>query len=127
MENRITIRPVDVPPSQTRGRRSIDSPFFTAKPRQHKDGPRVNGQEPDLVTRDEIERCYYEQRRHHLTGYQGSWLPREALCETHRNKSGWIKCEEQAELAAINKDALRSLPIATTFIAEVPKRESTVF
>ena len=65
-------------------------------------GP-VSGQEPALVTPDEIERCYYEQGRHHLAGYQGSWLPRKALCKTHRNKSAWIDCEEQAELARSTK------------------------
>ncbi len=127
VENGITGRPVVVPPNQARGSCSGDSPLLTAKPRQHKDGPRVSGQKPDLTTRDEIERCHYKQRRRHLPDYQGSWLPCKALCETHRNKSSWIDCEEQAELAAINKDALRSLSIATMCIAEVPKTVSTVF
>src|SRR5258708_7708297 len=117
VENGITSRPVDVPPNQARGSCSCDSPLLTAKPRQHKDGPRVSGQEPDLLTRDEIERCYYKQRRRHLARYQGSWLPCKALCEPHRNKSAWIDCEEQVELATINKDALRSLFIATMCIA----------
>ena len=100
MKNGIISRPVHVPPNQVRGNRSSDSPFFTAKPCQHKNGRRVKGCEPNPVIRDEIECCYNEQRRRHLGDDQRPWLTRKFLCETHLNKSAWIDSLEQAELAA---------------------------
>ena len=103
-------------------------PFFTAKPRQHKDRHRVKGCERDLVIRDEIEGCYYEQRRRDLGDDQGSWLSSKILFEIHLNKSAWGRSVEQADLRRINKDAyVRSLSMARLFIAEVPKTVSRLF